>query len=117
MDSLKSMLLAVSELRTQTAYMRDVCEDLANGTRLRDAFGHGYGQPLSLVDVDLGYDFRELYMPGHPDADERGYVRADHAMNVEGMSPDAQAAYEACLQGAGEVEPGADDDAPLAQTA
>lgn len=117
MDPLKSMLLAVSELRAQTTYMRDVCEDLAHGTRLREAFGHGYGQPLSLVDVDLGYDFRELYMPGHPDADARGYVRAEDAMHVTGTSPEAQAAYEACLQHAAELEQCAEAEEPVAQSA
>lgn len=117
MDPLKSMLLAVSELRAQTAYMRDVCEDLAHGARLRDAFGHSYGQPLSLVDIDLGYDFRELYMPGHPEADERGYVRADGAMHMTGTSPEAQAAYERCLQEAAELEQCAEAEEPLAQSA
>jgi hypothetical protein len=117
MDPLKSMLLAVSELRAQTAYMRDVCEDLAHGARLHAAFGPSYGQPLSLVDVDLGYDFRELYMPGHPEADARGYVRAEDAMQMTGTSPEAQAAYEACLQHAAELEQCVEAEEPIAQSA
>jgi flagellar basal body rod protein FlgC len=72
---------------------------------------------MSLVDVDLGYDFREVYMPGHPGADERGYVRADDAMQMTGLSPEAQASYEACLQNAAELEPCGDDEEPVAQSA
>jgi flagellar basal body rod protein FlgC len=120
MESLKSMLMAVSELRAQTTYMRDVAEDLVYAAQLRVPAGTCVGQPLSLVDVELGYDFREYYMPGHPSADERGYVTADEVAkdDVAGVSEEAQAAYQAYLQEGGEPAPCADSvcDEPLQQT-
>ena len=121
MDSLKTMLLAVSELRATTSYMRDVAEDLAYASQLRVSLGHGYGHPVSLVDLDLGYDFREFYMPGHPNADERGYVRGDEDAVNAGLSHEAQAAYQACLQDAVELEQCAEGEEtceePIRQTA
>jgi flagellar basal body rod protein FlgC len=98
MESLKSMLVAVSALRAQAAYMRDVADDLAL-TLAGLHRGPGFDAPISLFDADLGYDFREVYMPGHPAADERGYVRAgDFAASYPVETNDTQIAYEAQLE-------------------
>jgi hypothetical protein len=98
MDSLKSMLMAVSTLRGQAQRMRDVADDLAlklAGLQREP----GYDAPIPLFDAELGYDFREVYMPSHPAANERGYVRAeDFAAYVPGEASDTQLAYEAQLE-------------------
>jgi flagellar basal body rod protein FlgC len=98
MDSLKSMLVAVSTLRGQAQRMRDVADDLA--LRLAGLQQEpGYDAPIPLFDADLGYDFREVYMPSHPAANERGYVRAeDFAQQAPGEASDTQLAYEAQLE-------------------
>jgi flagellar basal body rod protein FlgC len=97
MDSLKSMLLAVSSLRVQAQRMRDVADDLA--LRLAGLQNEpGYDAPVMLFDADLGYDYREVYMPSHPAANERGYVRAeDFAVAMETEASYTQLAYEAQL--------------------
>lgn len=98
MDSLKSMLVAVSTLRGQAQRMRDVADDLAlklAGLQREP----GYDAPIPLFDAELGYDFREIYMPSHPAADGRGYVRAeDFATSVPAAASDTQLAYEAQLE-------------------
>jgi flagellar basal body rod protein FlgC len=98
MESLKSMLVAVSALRTQAEYMRDVADDLAYTLAglNRDP---GCDEPIQLYDEELGYDFREVYMPGHPAADARGYVKAeDFAVSYPVEPSDTQIAYEAQLE-------------------
>lgn len=98
MDSLKSMLLAVGSLRTQAQRMRDVADDLAlklAGLQREP----GYDVPVPLFDADLGYDYREVYMPSHPAANERGYVRAeDFAAHVPGEAGETQLTYETQLE-------------------
>jgi len=98
MDSLKSMLVAVSTLRGQAQRMRDVAEDLAlklAGLQREP----GYDAPIPLFDAELGYDFREVYMPSHPAADARGYVRAeDFAAYTPAEASDTQLSYEAQLE-------------------
>lgn len=98
MDSLKSMLVAVSSLRVQAQRMRDVADDLA--LRLAGLQNEpGYDAPIALFDADLGYDFREVYMPSHPAANERGYVRAeDFVVSAPAEVSDTQLAYEAQLE-------------------
>lgn len=98
MESLKSMLVAVSAMRTQAEYMRDVADDLAY-TLAGLNREPGYDEPIQLFDAELGYDFREIYMPGHPAADTRGYVRAeDFAVQHTAEPTDTQVAYEAQLE-------------------
>ena len=98
MDSLKSMLMAVSSLRVQAQRMRDVADDLA--LRLAGLQNEpGYDAPIALFDADLGYDYREVYMPSHPAANERGYVRAeDFVVSAPAEVSDTQLAYEAQLE-------------------
>ncbi len=97
MESLKSMLVAVSTLRMQAEYMCDVADELAfslSGIQREP----GYDAPIPLFDHDLGYDYREVYMPGHPAADARGYVHAeDFASSYPVETNDTQIAYEAQL--------------------
>jgi flagellar basal body rod protein FlgC len=97
MDSLKAMLMAVSSLRGQAQRMRDVADGLAlKLAGLQDE--PGYDAPIPLFDAELGYDFREVYMPSHPAANERGYVPADAFVAfVAAEASDAQRAYEANL--------------------
>ncbi len=97
MDTLKSLLVAVSDMRTQAAYMRDVADELAlNLMNLQRE--QGYDAPIALFDDELGYDFREVYMPSHPAANERGYVRAeDFAASAPAEPNETQIAYEAQL--------------------
>lgn len=125
MESLKSMLVAVSALRTQAEYMRDVADDLAYSLAGLNR-EPGYDAPIQLYDEELGYDFREIYMPGHPAADARGYVRAEDFAVTHPVEPsDTQIAYEAQLEAmkdaleaelpAGDPElPGDDDDDMIA---
>jgi flagellar basal body rod protein FlgC len=125
MESLKSMLVAVSALRTQAEYMRDVADDLAYTLAGLNPREPGYDAPIQLYDEELGYDFREIYMPGHPTADERGYVRAeDFAVSYPVEPSDTQIAYEAQLEAmkdaleaelpAGESDLPSDDDDMIA---
>ena len=98
MESLKSMLVAVSTLRMQAEYMCDVADELAYSLAGLQPEPE-YDNPISLFDHDLGYDYREVYMPGHPDADERGYVRAeDFAAAYRVETNETQIAYEAQLE-------------------
>ena len=128
MDSLKALLVAVSEMRAQASHMCDVAQDLALVEVHRPyVSGPVVDVPVSLVDEELGYDFREIYMPGHPNADERGYVRSFDVVPSHGEVSDIQRAYEAALEAAGEMGPAddivtfaTDDDEaiePLARTA
>jgi hypothetical protein len=126
MDPLKSLLVAVSEVRAQASHMCDVAQDLALGAQYA-GYVPGYDMPIALADEDLGYDFREIYMPGHPNADERGYVRSFEVVAASDEPSDTQRAYEACLATAAEMGPSddmiafaSDDDEaiePLAKTA
>ena len=97
MDSLKSMLVAVTAMRSQAARMRDVADELA--LRLASmGRDEGYDAPVQLFDAELGYDYREIYMPGHPAANERGYARAEDFSVEPAMEPgEMQLAYEAQL--------------------
>ncbi len=98
MESLKSMLVAVSTLRMQAEYMCDVADELAYSLAGLQPEPE-YDTPISLFDHDLGYDYREVYMPGHPGADERGYVGAeDFAASYRVETNETQIAYEAQLE-------------------
>lgn len=114
MDSLKAMLVAVSSLRTQAQRMRDVADGLAlKLAGLQDE--PGYDAAIPLFDAELGYDYREVYMPSHPAANERGYVPADAFVAYVAEASDAQRAYEANLDALEEAFATAgDDEAPEA---
>jgi flagellar basal body rod protein FlgC len=110
MDSLKAMLVAVSTLRTQAQRMRDVADGLAlKLAGLQDM--PGYDAPIALFDAELGYDYREVYMPSHPAANERGYVPADAFVAYVAEATDAQRAYEVNLDALEEAFAAAGDEA------
>jgi hypothetical protein len=126
MDSLKSLLVAVSEVRAHCAHMCDVAQDLAlDALYAPHARVHTYDAPIALADEELGYDFREIYMPGHPNADERGYVHSLEVAATVGEPSETQRSYEACLETVADMGPSddmfdTDDDEampPLARTA
>jgi flagellar basal body rod protein FlgC len=110
MDALKSMLVAVSTLRGQAERMRDVANDLA--LKLAGLQPEpGYDAPVPLFDAELGYDYREVYMPSHPAANERGYVPADAYVSYVAEASEAQRTYEANIEALEDVFAGACEEA------
>ncbi len=110
MDALKSMLVAVSTLRGQAERMRDVANDLAL-TLAGLQREPGYDAPVPLFDAELGYDYREVYMPSHPAANERGYVSADAYVSYAAQASEAQRTYEANIAALEDVFAAASEDA------
>lgn len=117
MDLIKSMMVAASGLKAQSGRMRVIAENIANADstarvpggdpyrRKIVTFEEKLNRELGTHTVALGrpvYDkaeFKLKYMPGHPGADEAGYVKMP---NVNGMVEsmdmrEAQRSYEANL--------------------
>lgn len=107
--------IAASALRAQQARMRIIAENLANADstsktaggdpyrRQAPVFeptkvGGGKGVRMSKVEPDQSA-FRQEYDPGHPSADDKGYVKLPNVNSlVEAMDMrQAQRAYEANL--------------------
>ena len=107
--------IAASALRAQQARMRIIAENLANANSTSRSPGGdpyrrqapvfeptkvagGQGVRMSRVEPDRT-DFRTEYEPGHPSADEKGYVKLPNVNSlVEAMDMrEAQRAYEANL--------------------
>ena len=117
MDTMKSMLIAASGMRAQAERMKVIAENLANATSTASAPGEDPYQrqvPVFKAELDRAtgaevvhvtgvvHDtsaFREQYMPGHPAADERGYVKMPNVSSLIEMMDmrEAQRAYEANL--------------------
>lgn len=117
METMKSMLIAASGMRAQAERMRIIAENLANAsstaasptedpyrrqvpvfkTELDRATGAETVHMSSVVHDNSA--FREQYMPGHPAADERGYVKMPNVSALTEMMDmrEAQRAYEANL--------------------
>ena len=116
-DLLSSMKISASGLRAQGTRVRVVAENLANVESSADATG---GEPYrrktilfknemdkqlgaALVAVDkIGLDksdFKKIYDPGHPAADDAGYVLAPNVNSlIEIMDMrEAERSYEANL--------------------
>ena len=110
-----TMAVAASALRAQQARMRVIAENIANAESTAPVDGGdpyrrrvpvfetraidgASGVELARVREDAG-DFRLDYEPGHPAADEDGYVRRPNVDSlVEAMDMrEAQRAYEATL--------------------
>ena len=108
--------VAASALRAQQARMRIIAENLANADstsktaggdpyrRQAPVFeptkvGGGKGVRMSKVEPDQT-DFRQEYSPGHPSADDKGYVKLPNVNSlVEAMDMrEAQRSYEANLK-------------------
>jgi flagellar basal-body rod protein FlgC len=117
MDLLKSMMVAASGLKAQSGRMRIIAENIANADstgktpgadpyrRKVPTFEERLDREIGTETVQLGRpmldksDFKLKYMPGHPAADQNGYVKMP---NVDGLVEamdmrEAQRSYEANL--------------------
>lgn len=117
MDLIKSMMVAASGLKAQSGRMRIIAENIANADsasrvpggdpyqRQVPTFQQKLDREIGTHVVSLGRpvfdksEFKLKYMPGHPGADENGYVKMP---NVNGMVEamdmrEAQRSYEANL--------------------
>lgn len=117
METMKSMLIAASGMRAQAERMRVIAENLANASSAAASPGEDpYRRQMPVFKNELDRvtgvsavkvkgvvtdtsDFREQYMPGHPAADERGYVKMPNVNSLVEMMDmrEAQRAYEANL--------------------
>ena len=93
METMKSMMIAASGMRAQAERMRVIAENLANASSTASGPGEDpYRRQVPVFKAELdratgaetvkmsgivrdNSDFREQFMPGHPAADERGYVK------------------------------------------
>lgn len=116
-DFLSSLQIAASGLHAQTARMRVIAENLANADsagktpdeepyrRRIPTFKAVYDAEAGGTTVEIGRllydksDFNTRYEPGHPAADENGYVRYPNVDSlIESMDMrEAQRTYEANL--------------------
>jgi len=117
MDFLKSMQIAASGLRAQTGRMQVIAENVANADstaqrpggdpyrRKIPTFRSEVDRALEANTVTMGKvrqdptDFRTKYEPGHPAADQSGYVKYPNVNSVIEMNDmrEAQRSYEANL--------------------
>jgi flagellar basal-body rod protein FlgC len=117
MDFLKSMQIAASGLRAQTGRMQVIAENVANADstaqrpggdpyrRKIPTFRSEVDRALEANTVTMGKvrpdptDFRTKYEPGHPAADQSGYVKYPNVNSVVEMNDmrEAQRSYEANL--------------------
>ncbi len=117
MDLVKSLKIAASGLRAQTGRMRVIAENMANADstanvaggdpyrRQVPSFRAEFDRELNANVVKPGpirpdrSDFGLRYDPGHPAADEQGYIKTPNVNTlVESMDMrEAQRSYEANL--------------------
>ena len=117
MDFLKSMQIAASGLRAQTGRMQVIAENVANADstaqrpggdpyrRKIPTFRSEMDRALEANTVTMGRirsdptDFRTKYEPGHPAADQNGYVKYPNVNSVIELNDmrEAQRSYEANL--------------------
>lgn len=117
MELIKSIMIAASALRAQSSRMRIIAENLANTDSVAQKPGDNpyqrriptfraeFDRVLGAQVVKAGKplvdkaEFPIRYMPGHPAADEKGYVKAPNVNGlVEAMDMrNAQRSYEANL--------------------
>jgi len=115
MDFLKSMQIAASGLRAQTGRMQVIAENVANADstaqrpggdpyrRKIPTFRSEMDRALEANVIGMGKvrqdpsDFRTKYEPGHPAADQNGYVKYPNVNSVIEMNDmrEAQRSYEA----------------------
>ena len=80
--------IAVSALRAQSLRMNVIAGNIANVNTSRTPSGEPYrkkevvlstdgisGVKIGDIGTDMTTEFKQLYQPGHPDADQEGYVR------------------------------------------
>ena len=112
-----SMAVAASALKAQQARMRVIAENIANAnSTAKTPGGDPYRRRVPVFEPDRKVatgadgvkiaqvrddmrDFRNIYDPGHPAADEKGYVKLPNVDSlVEALDMrEAQRAYEANL--------------------
>ena len=117
MDLMASMKIAASGLKAQSGRMRVIAENLANANstaakpgdqpyrRRIPTFTQEINRELGVKTVSAGRilvdqsDFGRRYEPGHPAADDKGYVLVPNVNSlVEGMDMrEAQRSYQANL--------------------
>lgn len=117
MDLMKSLMIAASGLKAQSGRMRIIAENLANSgstatspdgdpyRRKQVTFENVYNRELGAHTVKTGRitfdrtDFGTRHDPGHPAADERGYVKTPNVNSLVEMMDmkQAQRSYEANL--------------------
>jgi flagellar basal-body rod protein FlgC len=117
MDFLKSIGIATSGLKAQSGRMRVISENIANSEstaqrpganpyrRKIPTFRTEVDRALDAQTVSLGRvrqdptDFRTKYEPGHPAADDKGYVKYPNVNSLVEMTDmrEAQRSYEANL--------------------
>ena len=117
MDFLKSMAIATSGLKAQSGRMRVLSENIANADstaqlpggnpyrRKIPTFRTEVDRALDAQTVSMGRvrqdpsDFRIKYEPGHPSADDKGYVKYPNVNSLVEMTDmrEAQRSYEANL--------------------
>ncbi|MDX1485994.1 MAG: flagellar basal body rod protein FlgC [Alphaproteobacteria bacterium] len=116
MDILKAMKLASAGMNVQGTRMRVVAENLSNADTAPDVNGEPYRRKLvtfrNVLDRTLGIptvrvgriaadatEFERKYDPGHPAADDRGYVKMPNVKTMIEMMDlkEAQRSFEANL--------------------
>jgi flagellar basal-body rod protein FlgC len=117
MDFFKSMAIAASGLRAQSGRMRVISENIANAEstaqrtggnpyrRKIPTFHSEMDRTLDATVLAMGKtrldptDFRTKYEPGHPAADQNGYVKYPNVNSLVEMNDmrEAQRSYEANL--------------------
>jgi flagellar basal-body rod protein FlgC len=117
MDLIKSLFISASGLKAQNGRMRVIAENIANANstsktpdelpyrRKIPTFKSYFDRALGAEVVELGEiaedrsDFRSVHMPGHPAADENGYVLQPNVNTLIETTDmrEAQRSYEANL--------------------
>ena len=117
-DLLKSLNISASGMKAQGTRLRIIAENIANaGSTALTPEGEPYRRKLitfgSTLNRELGVDLVEVqrvsrdpsefglrYQPGHPAADETGYVKTSNVNTLVEMTDmrEAQRSYEANLR-------------------
>ena len=117
MELMKTLMIAASGLKAQSGRMRIIAENLANAgstattpdgdpyRRKMVTFENVFNRELGANEVRTGRitldktDFSTRHDPGHPAADERGYVKMPNVSSLVEMMDmrQAQRSYEANL--------------------
>ncbi len=117
MDLLKSLFVSASGLKAQNGRIRVIAENIANANstgkepnelpyrRKIPTFKAEFDKQLGADVVELGKivedksDFKSVYMPGHPAADNNGYVLQPNVNTLVESTDmrEAQRSYEANL--------------------
>ncbi|MEP2704761.1 MAG: flagellar basal body rod protein FlgC [Roseibium sp.] len=117
MDLVKSLFVSASGLKAQSGRMRIIAENIANASSTGKApdeepyrrkiptFKTTFDRELGAEKVELGKiaedksDFKSTFIPGHPAADEKGYVLQPNVNTLIETTDmrEAQRSYEANL--------------------